>query len=126
MFLKFKNSVALLLTLLLLVNVLSSFFVISTFYSNQTYFVDNFCVNKAQPTLCCKATCHLNKILKVVDSEQSSPESLKLSSLSFEYIVAELLLIDTSCFSNRVRFSRYYSNLYHSILGSLPKHPPRG
>lgn len=126
MFSKFRNSVALLLALLLVVNVLSSFFVISTFYSNQGYFVDNFCVNKSQPALCCKATCHLNKILNTVDTEQSAPESLKLSSLSFEYISANSFIINSSLFIIKVVRTEHYSNLYHSILGSLPKPPPRG
>lgn len=82
----FKNSIVMFLTSLILVNVLSSFFVLTTFFSNQDYFVQNFCVNKARPTLCCKGSCHLDKILKVTDEGQSGPKSLKISALSFEYV----------------------------------------
>lgn len=90
-----RNSAPFFLTLIL-VNILSSTIVLSTFYINRSYFTENFCVNKSTPSLCCNATCYLNEALADIDTSKNTPQTIKLSSISFEYLhINEVITISS-------------------------------
>lgn len=108
----------------IVINVLSSVVVISTFYVNQDFFVTNFCVNKAQPTLCCKATCHLKKVLSVTEQTDSAAESIKIAVLSFEFLANNSLAYTLAPFVFEVEGG--YGNLSICFYDALieEKSPP--
>lgn len=126
MFLRLKTSISSFFTLLILINVLGSFLVISTFYSNQAYFVQNFCINKAQPTLCCKAKCHLNKLLLAAEQEQSGAESIKLSPLSVEYLAVQTLVVQAQniFFEVKEAYPSFDETFFDNVVPK-PSPPPK-
>ena len=121
-----RKHISILLLALVLINTLSSVMVISSFYANQDFFAQNFCVNKTQPTLCA-GSCYLTKVLKNLPDQQDEPVSLKISQISFEFItnsIFEINSLNTIIESNHY-YTQYFTT-YQSRISDLSTPPPQG
>ena len=122
-----KKHIGQLLLVLVLVNTLSSALVISSFYANQDYFAENFCINKAKPTLCA-GSCYLTKVLENMPDQQDIPVQLKLSQLSFEFVINQLVTIEHQLVEINSKNNQFsdYSIFYKSLSKGLNTPPPKG
>lgn len=67
------------LTLLIMTQVFSNWFVVLSFKMNQDYIAKNICENRYRPKLNCKGNCVLMKKLREEEKkEQNAPANLKL------------------------------------------------
>lgn len=57
---------------------------------NRDYFANNLCVNKDKPKLKCAGKCHLNKVIKAINKNQTEKEVIQ--QLGIEYIGSPLEL----------------------------------
>lgn len=71
------------LTLLIMTQVFSNWFVVLSFKLNQDYIAKNICENRYRPKLNCKGNCVLMKKLREEEKkEQNAPANLKLEITS--------------------------------------------
>lgn len=125
--LRFKKHISQLLLALVLINTLSSVVVISSFYANQDFFAENFCVNKAKPTLCA-GSCYLTKVLANMPDQQDIPVELKISQLSLEFVSHPLTTLNSNLFEESLQINHFsdYIISYKSLTEDFPSPPPKG
>ncbi len=124
---RLKKYISQLLLVLMLINTLSSVVVISSFYANQDFFAENFCVNKAKPTLCA-GSCYLTKVLENMPDQQDIPVELKISQISYEFILNQLVNINNQLSVSIIENNHFsnYTIFYKSLTQDLSAPPPKG
>lgn len=123
-----KSKVAIWLLILFVSVGFRDVFTVVYFYGNQSYIIENFCVNKVQPQKQCNGKCYLADQL---EDDQSNEKQIPLGTLVDHY---ELKILPTepqlhNSFLNYLKPRSALRNLivsrYHADSQDLVKPPPR-
>ncbi len=95
------------------------------FVVNYDYIAQNLCENRDRPELSCHGKCYLAKEIAKTEKQQSTDNSVKISSLDIfivkDIMDATMILLPEN--PDQVRFSSY-RNDYHSDFNADIFHPP--
>ena len=88
------------------------------YINNQSYFTDNFCVNKEKIEMQCKGRCHLQKQISG-QTEKQDKQEISIPVLEFEYTTYSISFTTKRVFSiyiahNFVESSNFYTAPYLS------------
>ncbi|HVX28570.1 MAG TPA: hypothetical protein VHB70_19630 [Parafilimonas sp.] len=119
-----KNSIAILLLFIILVQTFSSFVDDAAYSLNKNYITENFCVNKIRPQLHCNGHCYLEKQIQKQEDSNKHPNDTRHER--FEVTAYELPQENTLSFSYNVNNVYYNRNINTSLAGysSSIFHPP--
>jgi hypothetical protein len=81
------------LVFLMMLQSLHHFGVISYYKLNTERFIENFCINKNKPNLCCKGKCFLNKTLEQTAEADGKHKKINPSPISFYLLPVHFILL---------------------------------
>lgn len=115
-----------LLVLLLSINMLSLSIFTITFEANRAYFTEKYCVNKSKPQLQCNGKCHLKKVTKQLQQEETS-STFQAPKIQFEYLTVTKSFSEEQALTNTLNPLHQFRYVKHYIF--LSEHeildPPR-
>ncbi len=110
-----KERLAIFLTILFISFGCRDVLTIVYFYGNQTYIIENFCVNRKKPEKQCNGKCYLSKQL-----EEERDEDVPLNHLVYQFKLKiafsdylSLGILDVEAIHNKL-IEAFDSPLYHS------------
>ncbi|MCP4522086.1 MAG: hypothetical protein GY827_10415 [Cytophagales bacterium] len=105
---------------LLVVNIFALSIITLDFRLNQDFYIENFCINKAEPQLQCHGKCHLKKKLEKTEKAENSIPSLQLEFTEPIYLELEINNTISSFLKHQGHYHIFYSELSpHGVF-----HPP--
>ena len=89
-----KYAIAILLIVTFAVQTFSKWVVILAYEINKEYISANLCINKTNPSRCCKGKCFLQKKLTADEGQQQSTDKSAYPDTQVELFLHKLILFD--------------------------------
>jgi hypothetical protein len=89
-----KHTIAILLIVTFAAQNFSKWIVILAYEINKEYISNNLCINKTNPSRCCKGKCFLQKKLTADEGQQQSTDKSAYPDTQAELFLHKLILFD--------------------------------